>query len=294
MKENNNIRDINNIISYNTRHNPKNTSYRGSSLNEKNQNIDEDQNTEFINQEIPVEINDQTDIEGKVNLSIDQERIIQKLPSFRVGDRKLNDEVINSDKYLNLKEYKPLIIRNPPIFFWFLGIIFIGFGFSLIVNMALYKYKKNFMNGFVGRYAWEYIILIVIFIFGASFFFYAEYESIEVDKMKGIIKLYRYDSLSCKLKILEIDIKNINSIFPVRVQTQRRSSMERTCLTQIGITFNNTNTTYIFKTLFRYFTIKNVIKLRTFLYKRLQSYDSVSRELDGTLTYISVLQDRIR
>lgn len=294
MKEKNNIRDINNIISYNTRHNQKNTSYHGSSLNEKNQNIDEDQNTEFINQEIPVEINDQTDIEGKVNLSIDQERIIQKLPSFRVGDRKLNDEVINSDKYLNLKEYKPLIIRNPPIFFWFLGIIFIGFGFSLIVNIALYKYKKNFMNGFVGHYAWEYIILIVIFIFGASFFFYAEYESIEVDKMKGIIKLYRYDSLSCKLKILEIDIKNINSIFPVRVQTQRSSSMERTCLTQIGITFNNTNTTYIFKTIFRYFTIKNVIKLRTFLYKRLQSYDSVSRELDGTLTYISVLQDRIR
>ena len=294
MKEKNNIRDINDIKSYNTRRNLKDLSYRRSSLNEKNQNIDEDQNTEFINQEIPVEINDQTDIEGKVNLSIDQERIIQKLPSFRVGDRKLNDEVINSDKYLNLKEYKPLIIRNPPIFFWFLGIVFIGFGFSLIVNMALYKYKKNFMNGFVGRYAWEYIILIVIFIFGASFFFYAEYESIEVDKMKGIIRLYRYDSLSCKLKILEIEIKNINSIFPVRVQTQRRSSMERTCLTQIGITFNNTNTTYIFKTIFRYFTIKNVIKLRTFLYKRLQSYDSVSRELDGTLTYISVLQDRIR
>ena len=93
--------------------------------------------------------------------------------------------------------------------------------------------------------------------------------------------------------MLEIEIKNINAIFPVKVQTNNRSMMERSCLTEIGITFNNTNTTYIFKTIFRYFTIKNVIKLRTFLYKRLQSYESVSRELDGTVTYINVLQDRI-
>ena len=290
MKENIHIGEINDI---NTDKNDiEQPSTRGAHFDEKN--IDDDQNTEFINQEIPVEFNDQTAISGRTNLSIDQERIIQKLPSFRVGDRKLNDEVINSDKYLNYKEYKPLIIRNPPIFFWFLGLVFIGFGFTLIINILLYKYKKNFIKGFVGHYAWEYIILVVIFIFGTSFFFYAEYESIEIDKMKGVIKLYKYDTLSCKLKFFEIEIKNINSIFPVRVKTQRSSSMERSCLTQIGITFNNTNTTYIFKTLFRYFTIKTVIKLRTFLYKRLQSYDSVSRELDGTLTYINVLQDRIR
>ena len=294
MKENNNNRDINNIISYNIKRDFNKPSYKGESFDKKSPNLDDEQNTEFINQEIPVEINDQTHISSRVNLSIEQERIIQKLPSFRVGDRKINDEVINSDKYLDYKEYKPLIIRNPPIFFWFLGIVFILFGFTLIINILLYKYKKNFINGFVGYYAWEYIILIIIFIFGISFFFYAEYESIEVDKIKGVIKLYKYDNLKCKLKILEIDIKNINSIFPVRVQPPRSSIMERTCLTQIGITFNNTNTAYIFKTLFRYFTIKTVIKLRTFLYKRLQSYESVSRELDGTLTYINVLQDRIR
>ena len=293
MKEKTNTKE-NDILSINTRRNLKQTSFQGNHFNEKLPNIEEDQNIEFINQEIPVEIHDQTDIESKVNLSIDQERIIQKLPSFRAGDRKMNDEMINSDKYLNFKEYKPLIIRNPPIFFWLLGVIFIGFGFILIINISLHRYKKYFFNGFIGHYAWEYIILVIIFVFGASFFFYAEYESIEIDKMKGVIKLYRYDTLSCKLKVLEIEIKNINSIFPVRVQTQRSSSMERSCLTQIGITFNNTNTTYLFKTIFRYFTIKTVIKLRTFLYKRLQSYDSVSRELDGTLTYINVLQDRIR
>ena len=93
---------------------------------------------------------------------------------------------------------------------------------------------------------------------------------------------------------MEIDIRSINAIFPVRVQTVRSSSMEKSCLTEIGITFNNTNTTYIFKTVFRYFTIKTIIKIRTFLYKRLQSYETVSRELDGTSTYINVLQERIR
>ena len=292
-KDNNNNIENNEILSYNTRRDLK-QSYRGAKFDEKDENLDE-QNTEYINQEIPVDVNDQTDATGsRVNLSIDQERIIQKLPSFRSGDRKIHDDVINSDKYLNYKEYKPFIIRNPPLFFWFLGICFIGFDIVLIINIILAKYKKNFMSGFIGHYAWEYIIIVIIFIFGSSFFFYSEYESIEIDKMKGIIKLYKYDTLSCKFNMLEIPIKNINSIFPVRVQPSQRTSMERSCLTQIGITFNNSNTTYIFKTLFRYFTIKTIIKLRTFLFKRLQSYDSVSRELDGTTTYINVLQDRIR
>ena len=138
MKERNNNREIKDIISYNTRRD-FNKPYKGAIVDEKSQNIEDEQNTEFINQEIPVEINDQTHISGRVNLSIEQERIIQKLPSFRVGDRKIKDEVINSDKYLDYKEYKPLIIRNPPIFFWFLGIIFIGFGFTLIININIKK-----------------------------------------------------------------------------------------------------------------------------------------------------------
>lgn len=294
MKESNDNQEINDIIFYNTKRDLKQPTARGAHPEEKSTYLDDGQNNEFINQEIPVDINDQTDITSRINLSMDQERIIQKLPSFRVGDRKIHDEVINSDKYLNFKEYKPFIIRNPPIFFWFLGCVFIGFGFALIINICLYKFKKNFFNGFIGHYVWEYLILIVIFIFGLSFFFYSEYESIEIDKMKGVIKLYKYNTLSCKLNILEIQIKNINAIFPVRVETDRRSSMGKSCLTEIGITFNNTNTTYIFKTLFRYFTIKTIIKLRTLLFKKLQSYESVSRELDGTSTYINVLQGRIR
>ena len=254
---------------------------------------DEEPNDEFINQEIPVNINDISEVRSKTNLSLEQERIIQKLPTFRLGNEKIHDEVINSDKYLDFKEYKPLYIRNPPIFFWLLGLIFISFDILLIINIILSKSKNNFISGFIGKYAWEFIIIIIIFFFGISFFIYAEYESIKIDLIKGVITLYKFDNLCCKCNTLEIEIKTINSVFPAKVETIRTSSMRRSCLTQIGITFNNTNTVYLFKTIFRYFTIKNVIKIRTFLYKRLQSYDMVSRELDGTVSYINVLQERI-
>ena len=255
---------------------------------------DEEANSEFINQEIPVNINDISEIRSKTNLSLDQERIIQKLPTFRLGNEKIHDEVINSDKYLDYKEYKPLIIRNPPVFFWFLGICFISFDIVLIINIILSKYKKNFISSFFGRSIWEYIIIIIIFLFGLSFFIYAEYESIHIDLIKGIMTLYKYDNLTCSFNTLEIQITTINSIFPAKVETIKSSSLRRSCLTQIGITFNNNNTVYIFRSIFRYFTIKNVIKLRTFLYKRLQSYEMVERELDGTVSYINVLQERIR
>ena len=260
---------------------------------EHSNSLDDEQNHEFINQEIPVNINDISEIRNKTNLSIDQERIIQKLPTFRLGNEKIHDEVINSDKYLEYKEYKPLIIRNPPLFFWFIGLCFISFDILIIINIILYQFKKNFISGFIGKYAWEFIIIVIILLFGISFFIYSEYESINIDLMKGKLTLYKYNTLTCSFNVLEIQVNSINSIFPAKVETPRSSSMRRSCLTQIGITFNNSNTVYLFRTLFRYFTIKNVIKLRTFLYKRLQSYDMVSRELEGTISYINVLQERI-
>ena len=164
----------------------------------------------------------------------------------------------------------------------------------MIINIILGHNKKNFISGFTGHTFWEYLIIIIIFLFGVSFFIYAEYESIHIDLIKGIMILYKYDNLTCSFNQLKIDINNINSIFPAKVETARSSSMRRSCLTQIGVTFNNNNTVYFFRTLFRYFTIKNVIKLRTFLYKRLQSYEMVERELEGTVSYINVLQERIR
>jgi hypothetical protein len=237
MKENEENGE-NDIIKYDIKNKPDKVSVQDN----YSQNSYDEQNTEFINQEIPVNINPKFDRTGRINLSLEQERIIQKLPSFSTGYNKEREDIINSQKYINQKDYKPLIIRNPPIFFWLLGLIFISFGISIIINMILYRYHKNFLVAFHGKTVWEFIILIIIFIFGISFFIYSQYESIEVDKMKGIIKLYKFDIISCSSKIFVIQINCLNSIFPVRVQTLRNSGMERTCLTEIGITFDNSNT----------------------------------------------------
>jgi hypothetical protein len=293
MKENND-REIFTYTTTNGNLNKINSKNESSIISDKvNSFSEEEQNNELINREIPININNISEIRSKTNLSIEQERIIQKLPTFRMGDEKIHDEIINSDKYLEYKEYKPLIIRNPPLFFWFIGLCFISFDILIIINIILYQFKKNFISGFIGKYAWEFIIIVIILLFGISFFIYSEYESINIDLMKGKLTLYKYNTLTCSFNILEIQVNSINSIFPAKVETPRSSSMRRSCLTQIGITFNNSNTVYLFRTLFRYFTIKNVIKLRTFLYKRLQSYDMVSRELEGTVSYINVLQERI-
>jgi len=293
MKENND-REIFTYTTTNGNLNKINSKNESSIISDKvNSFSEEEQNNELINREIPININNISEIRNKTNLSIEQERIIQKLPTFRIGDEKIHDEIINSDKYLEYKEYKPLIIRNPPLFFWFIGICFLSFDIVLVINIILGHKKKNFISGFTGRSFWEYLIVVIIFLFGISFFIYAEYESIHIDLIKGVMTLFKYDNLTCSFNVLNIDINNINSIFPSKVETARSSSMRRSCLTQIGVTFNNNNTVYCFRTLFRYFTIKNVIKIRTFLYKRLQSYEMVERELDGTVSYINVLQERI-
>ena len=294
MKENND-REIFTYTTTNGNLNKINSKNESSIISDKvNSFSEEEQNNELINREIPININNISEIRSKTNLSIEQERIIQKLPTFRIGDEKIHDEIINSDKYLEYKEYKPLIIRNPPLFFWFIGICFLSFDIVLVINIILGHKKKNFISGFTGRSFLEYLIVVIIFLFGISFFIYAEYESIHIDLIKGVMTLFKYDNLTCSFNVLNIDINNINSIFPSKVETARSSSMRRSCLTQIGVTFNNNNTVYCFRTLFRYFTIKNVIKIRTFLYKRLQSYEMVERELDGTVSYINVLQERIR
>ena len=293
MKENND-REIFTYTTTNGNLNKINSKNESSIISDKvNSFSEEEQNNELINREIPININNISEIRSKTNLSIEQERIIQKLPTFRIGDEKIHDEIINSDKYLEYKEYKPLIIRNPPLFFWFIGICFLSFDIVLVINIILGHKKKNFISGFTGRSFLEYLIVVIIFLFGISFFIYAEYESIHIDLIKGVMTLFKYDNLTCSFNVLNIDINNINSIFPSKVETARSSSMRRSCLTQIGVTFNNSNTVYCFRTLFRYFTIKNVIKIRTFLYKRLQSYEMVERELDGTVSYINVLQERI-
>ena len=74
-------------------HLPSNANDNISEKERKNVNIfsDEDQSNEYINQEIPVNINDMSEVRTKSNLSLDQERIIQKLPTFRSGNERIHE-----------------------------------------------------------------------------------------------------------------------------------------------------------------------------------------------------------
>ena len=251
--------------------------------NQYNNDDDENQNDNTYNSR-----DERTRIKpNRIRLSFEQEKKIQKLPSFTVGEAKRDR--INSARYLDISEYKPFTLYNFPLFFWMIGLLFIAGDILLISNIILKKKNKHFIDGFYGKYFWEYIVIIVIFLIGFSFFCVAKYESITIDKTKGLMTLSKFELIYCKKKTLIIPLEQINSIFPVRVQSYNTPS-SYTCLNKIGITFNNTSTIYLFKTICSYFIIKDVIKIRAYLYRKIQPYDTVQEELYGTQVDNAVLQ----
>ena len=251
--------------------------------NQFNNDDDENQNDNTYNSR-----DERTRIKpNRIRLSFEQEKKIQKLPSFTVGEAKRDR--INSARYLNINEYKPFTLYNFPLFFWMVGLLFIAGDILLICNIILKKKNKHFIDGFYGKNFWEYIVIIVIFLIGFSFFCVAKYESITIDKTKGLMTLTKFELLYCKKKQLIIPLEQINSIFPVRVQAYNTPS-SYTCLNKIGITFNNTSTIYLFKTICAYFIIKDVIKIRAYLYRKIQPYDTVKEELFGTEVDNNILQ----
>ena len=246
----------------------------------KRSNYDDDEENNIRDDKTRIKSN-------RTRLSLEQEKKLQKLPSFTVGEAKRDR--IDSAKYLDFSEYKPLTIYNFPFFFWMVGLAFILSDVLLIVNMILKKKDNNFINGFYGKNLWEYFILFIIFLIGFSFFCVAKYESITIDKTKGLMTLKKFELLYCKIKELIIPLDQINSVFPVRVQSPN-TPLSYTCLNKIGITFNHTSTIYLFKTICAYFVIKDVIKIRAYLYRKIQPYETVKEELFGTEVDNVILQ----
>ena len=94
MKENND-REIFTYTTTNGNLNKINSKNESSIISDKvNSFSEEEQNNELINREIPININNISEIRSKTNLSIEQERIIQKLPTFRIGEEKIHDEIV--------------------------------------------------------------------------------------------------------------------------------------------------------------------------------------------------------
>ena len=226
---------------------------------------------------------------NRLKLSNELEKKISKLPKFTISENGKNDR-INSTKYLKYSDYEPLKLHSIPFFFWTVGFLFFCLDLLFIINMFLFINKKNFIDGFCGKKFIEYFILIVIFLVGGSFFIVARYETITIDKQKGLMTLTKFYLLGCKNSVLEIPIENINTIFPTRLLIKKSSEMTKNCLCKIGITFNGIITVYTFKTVCSYFIIKDIIKIRAYLYKKIQTYESVETELNGYESYIDVIQ----
>lgn len=226
---------------------------------------------------------------NRLKLSNELEKKISKLPKFTISENGKNDR-INSTKYLKYSDYEPLKLHSIPFFFWTIGILFFCLDLLFIINMFLCIDKKNFIDGFCGKKFIEYFVLIVIFLVGGSFFIVARYETITIDKQKGLMTLTKFYLLGCKNSVLEIPIENINTIFPTRLLIKKSSEMTKNCLCKIGITFNGIITVYTFKTVCSYFIIKDIIKIRAYLYKKIQTYESVETELNGYESYIDVIQ----
>jgi hypothetical protein len=226
---------------------------------------------------------------NRLKFSNELEKKISKLPKFTISENGKNDR-INSTKYLKYSDYEPLKLHSIPFFFWTIGILFFCLDLLFIINMFLCIDKKNFIDGFCGKKFIEYFVLIVIFLVGGSFFIVARYETITIDKQKGLMTLTKFYLLGCKNSVLEIPIENINTIFPTRLLIKKSSEMTKNCLCKIGITFNGIITVYTFKTVCSYFIIKDIIKIRAYLYKKIQTYESVETELNGYESYIDVIQ----
>ena len=226
---------------------------------------------------------------NRLKLSNELEKKISKLPKFTISENGKNDR-INSTKYLKYSDYAPLKLYSIPFFFWTVGFLFFCLDLLFIINMFLCINKKNFIDGFCGKKFIEYFILIVIFLVGGSFFIVARYETITIDKQKGLMTLTKFYLIGCKNSVLEIPIENINTIFPTRLLIKKSSEMTKNCLCKIGITFNGIITVYTFKTVCSYFIIKDIIKIRAYLYKKIQTYESVETELNGYESYIDVIQ----
>lgn len=154
--------------------------------------------------------------------------------------------------------------------------------------MALSESKQMF-EAFNGKHVWEYIVVVLIFLFGISFFFAAKFEKIVVNKPEDELLLYKFSLYKFKAETLTIKLSSLNTIYPTRIETTHVES-SRTCLNKIGFRFNETEVVYMFQTIFNYTLINTVIKLRAYIFNKLSTFDSVNWELKGTETHMDVLR----
>jgi hypothetical protein len=176
-------------------------------------------------------------------------------------------------------------LRRIPFFFWLIGLAFLTIAILLTYNVIAGKDpKKRLFNSFVGNAVWEYIIIVFVYIIGISMFVVAKYETIRIEKNNNIMILSKFYLFCCKAKTFTINLSTIDSIFPVNVQ-QTGNSARNTCLYKIGIRYNQRESLFILKSFFKYFIIKDVMRLRYIILNQSSTFKSVETELKGTISY---------
>lgn len=85
---------------------------------------------------------------------------------------------------------------------------------------------------------------------------------------------------------LVIRISDIVSIFPIRIGTVTTTT--NSSLYKVGIRYNNNRTVYILKSLFKYFIIKDVIRLRSYLFDKHYSYHEIMDEIRVNMSNLNI------
>lgn len=207
---------------------------------------------------------------------------------------KKNNSCINSQeisKYLEVRKTHSslehtgiFVIRSFPIFFWILGILIIGLGIFLVINVAG---ENSIIKGFLSSGLWwQYLISISVIVFGIIFFVVAKYERIEIDENEDRFTLYKTYLLKCKVHDLNIPLSAISSIFLYK--TGRESTSNSSIIYKLGISYvinGKKHTIYCFKSIFESLVINDVIKLNKFIFNEDLSYEKLSTEAANSIEY---------
>lgn len=72
-------------------------------------------------------------------------------------------------------------------------------------------------------------------------------------------------------------MKSVDAIYPVLILNSSGSGDSN--IYKIAIRFNESHTIVFFKSLFKYFVIKDIITLRAYVFEKKFSYESVANEI---------------
>ncbi len=167
-----------------------------------------------------------------------------------------------------MKQNQSLTMRNIPIVYWGIGVLLTIFGLLFMVNMILYKNDYTpFLKILYKSEWWEILILILFILIGFSLFLTANYEKITIDKYNQTVIFSKYHLIFCRKFLIQFRISDIIDVFPYKLGY--RTVFHGSYIYKTGFRLRNSkkiNMIYMFKSVFQWETIRNVLKIKNYLY----------------------------